>query len=85
MLHQKLEALKNLPQRTVSKPTDLDIFLEKYNNAKNKVIETHMWFIEYIILKSSSGGEDFYYLYNNVPVRELYKFIYKNALGMERG
>ena len=85
-MHQKLEELKNLPKRAVpSKPTDLDVFLEKFNNEKNKVIDNQMWFYEYLILKSSSGGEDFYYLYNNVSIRELYKFIYKKVLGIERG
>ncbi len=81
-----MEVLKDLPERiSTSKPTALDIYLKNFSDVKNKVIENHMWFIEYIILKSSSGGEDFYYIYNNVPVRELYKFIYKKVLGFERG
>lgn len=81
-----MDALKNLPERVhTSKPTELDIFFDKFNSAKTKIIDNEMWFVEYIILKSSSGGEDFYYIYNNVPVRELYKFIYKKVLGLSNG
>jgi len=85
-LNSKLDVLKNLPkQQSEGKKTKADIFLDEFGRIKNTIIGNHMWFIEYLILKSSTGVEDFYFIYNHVRIGELWKFIYKKVLDISNG
>ena len=73
--------MKHLPAapKPQGKQSSFSIYDEQFRIAKADIYDT-LWELDYYIIKASATAEDFYFMMNEVQIKDLYLFVLKSFL-----